>query len=354
MVDLCNKLSTEHEVTIFTIYSKGEMEKELSKNITLKSLYNYTYNEMSKIKKMLLPLKIFFTKKIIYKKNIEQEKYNVEVSFLEGPITNIFATKNTKAKKIAWIHNDISKVFGTGIKSKIKKILNKNVYNKYSNLVFVSNDNLEKFNNIYNVNNKKHVIYNYINPENVIQKSNNKIEQFINKNTINFMSVCRLVEQKALLRLINVHSKLLKNNLNHKIYIVGDGPLKEQLEEEIKKQNVQNSFILLGKQTNPYPYIKQAQIFCLFSYYEGYPMVVEEAKILNKYIAVTDTAVREVLRNYENKIIVENTENAIYNGIKQIIQNKETYLNKNKEFVYTNNVIIEQVKNILKNNAIEV
>ena len=48
LVDLVNKLSCDYDITIFTIYSKGELEKELNKNIKLKSLYNKSYKELSK------------------------------------------------------------------------------------------------------------------------------------------------------------------------------------------------------------------------------------------------------------------------------------------------------------------
>ncbi len=269
------------------------------------------------------------------------------MAFLEGPITNILATKNSKVRKIAWIHNDISMVFGKGRKAAIKKILNKKVYEKYEKLVFVSNDNLEKFQKTYHTNNEKHVIYNYINANEVIKKSEDNIKEIFDDKVVNFVSVCRLVEQKAISRLINVHVRLVQTGLQHNIYVVGEGPLEEQLKEEIKNKNVGNSFIFLGKRDNPYPYMKKADAFCLLSFYEGYPMVVEEAKILNKFIIITDTAAREVLRNYKNKVITENTEDGIYNGMKEMIENKEKYLYQKETFQYSNKEILEKVIRVL-------
>lgn len=343
---MCNKLCEKHDITIFTIYAKGELEKELSNKITLKSLYNHRYTEMSKLQKMLLPLKIFFTKKSIYRKNIKGD-YDTEVAFLEGPITNILQIKNEKVQKVAWIHNDISLVFGSGFKSKIKKILNKNIYKKYQKLVFVSNDNLEKFNKTYITDNEKYVVYNYIDPDKVKEKANVEVEDIFDKNSVNFVSVCRLVEQKAVSRLIKVHSRLTKDGVNHRIYIVGDGPLRESLEKEIEEDDVKDTFILLGQKENPYPYIKKAEVFCLFTYYEGYPMVIEEAKILSKYINITDTSAREVLRNYDNKLIVENTEEGIYTGIKEIVENKKKYSNESNSFKYSNEEILIKIEEIL-------
>ena len=56
---------------------------------------------------------------------------------------------------------------------------------------------------------------------------------------------------------------------------------------------MEQTFTLLGKKENPYPYMKQADYFCLFSEYEGYGMVLEEAKILQKPILITNTAAKE-------------------------------------------------------------
>ena len=344
LIDVCNQLCEKYDITIFTIYAKGEMEPEIDSRITLKSLYPFSYAEMPKWKKILLPISLFLRKSSIYRKKIKGD-YETEIAFLEGPITNLFSVKNFKTKKIAWIHNDISKVFGKGFKAKIKQFLNRKTYQKYQELVFVSQDNLEKFEEMYVISTPKQVIYNYIDSEKVIEKSK-QISKYLEKDCPIFVSVCRLVEQKAIGRLIKVHSQLIKEGKKHKIYVVGDGPLKQELQEQIKQEEVENTFILLGKKANPYPYVKQADAFCLFFYFEGYPMVVEEAKILNQFICVTDTAVREVLRDYSRKMIVENTENGIKEGIKQFVENKEKYIEQDIEFHYSNEEILERIKRI--------
>ena len=120
LVDLVNKLCDKYDTTIFTIYAKGELEKQLSPKVKLKSLYDVRYDELSKKQKILIPLKLYFDKKRVYKKRIKGD-YDVEIAFLEGPVTRLFSVKNKNTRKIAWIHNDISLVFGTGIKAKIKK-----------------------------------------------------------------------------------------------------------------------------------------------------------------------------------------------------------------------------------------
>jgi len=350
LVDLANKLSEKYDITIFTLYGQGEFEKALSQNVKLVNMYNFKFEDLSKVKKILLPLRIFFASKSIYKKYI-QDKFDVDISFLEGPITRIFATKNKKTKKIVWVHNDISLVFGKTLKSKIKIALNKSLYKKYEQLIFVSKDNLEKFNKVYNIEISKKVIYNYIDRENVAKKAMIEDDKDLGKlsnDIFNFVTVARLVEQKAIDRLINVHSKLINDGLRHKIFVVGTGPLKEKLEKQIEKLNVKDTFILLGKKENPYPYIKKADYFCLLSYFEGYGMVLEEAKILGKNIAITDTAAREAIEGYEKAIIFENIEDGIYEGMKNILLNKETIEKNDKgNNDYDNENILKEIEEII-------
>lgn len=348
LVDISNKLCEKYDITIFSIYDKGELKKELNKNIKFKSLYDCRYDELSKIQKMWIPIKILLFSKFIYNKKIKQD-YDVEISFLEGPITRLFATPNNKTKKIAWIHNDIKRVFGSGIKSKLKRNIDKKIYTKYNDLVFVSNDNMEKFQEIYNDINTEnmHVIYNYIDSELVIKKSKDYINfgnHFGQSDEKIFITVCRLVKQKALDRLIEIHSKLIKNGYKHKFYIIGDGPEKENLKSLIEQENVKETFILLEKKENPYPYIKQADYFCLLSYFEGYGMVLEEAKILNKKIIITDTAARESLKGYKKGIILDNNDEGIYNGLLKIIKLDENNDEDiDDEYKYDNNDKIQKI-----------
>ena len=346
LVDLANELSQKYEITVWTIYGKGELEKQLKQNIKLKSYINKTYNEMSKFQKILMPIKILLLKKRIYQKSIK-EKNDVEIAFLEGPITRLLSTKNKETRKIAWVHNDITKVFGNGIKAKIKRKIDQKIYSKYEKIVFVSKDNLKEFKKTYpNIKNEKQVIYNYLNKEAILEKAEENIEQF-NKNVTNFVTVARLVEQKAIDRTIKVHTDLIKQGLEHHFYVIGDGPEKEKLQKMIKENNIEKTFHLCGRKENPYPYIKQADYFCLFSHFEGYGMVLDEAKILNKKILITDTAAREAVENYSKAKIVANNEQAIYKILEKILTQKEEETEEVEEN-YENINILEQVKQLVE------
>ena len=308
---------------------------------------------MPNFKKKITALKLLLFKKHFYKKYIKGD-YDIEIAFLEGPITRLLGVKNKNTRKIAWVHNDITQVFGKDIKAKLKVAIDKKTYGKYQTLVFVSKDNRDKFTEIYkDVRDEylqpvhKRVIYNYINPQNVIEGAEEKISDNINTGTVSFLTVARLTTQKAIDRIIRVHKKLIDNNFMHEFYVIGDGPEREKLEKLIQELNVQNTFHLLGKKENPYPYMKQAQFFCLLSEFEGYGMVIEEAKILNKPIIITDTAAREAVQNYENSIIVNNNEEGIYAEIKEVLQKKiKSFSNKQEK--YDNSKIITKLEKLLE------
>lgn len=294
-------------------------------------------------------------KKRIYKNNIKND-YDIEIAFLEGPVTRLFSVKNKNTRKIVWVHNDISLVFGNGIKAKIKKKLDKKIYSKYETIVFVSKDNMRKFKEVYKeIRNeylepvKKEIIYNYINKEEVLKKAEEKIGTELEKNSLNFLTVARLVPQKAIDRIIKIHAKLVYEGYKHNFYVIGDGPEKYNLENIISQNNVKETFHLLGKKENPYPYIKQANYFCLLSNFEGYGMVLEEAKILGKPIIITDTAAREAIEKYTNSVILENEETKIYEGLKQIVQNhkKDNNMLQENQEQYDNTKILTKIEELI-------
>ena len=254
LVDSANELSNEYDITIFSIYGGGELEKELNSKIKKISLFK------KEIKNKFIPIYVLICGKHIYNKYL-RENFDVDIAFLEGPITRVFAYKGNK-RKIAWIHNDISKVFGKDKKAEIKRKIDKFFYKKYDQIIFVSEQNKKAFENVYGDISKRKIIYNYINKDRVLnlaedkakgkdfcRPSNKRINEIIQKDSDfekNFIVVSRLVKQKAIDRLIRVHKKLIDEGLKHKIYVIGDGEEKENLLNLVEELNINDSFIFLG------------------------------------------------------------------------------------------------------------
>lgn len=342
LVDLVNKLCSEYDITIFTIYGHGDLESELDKSIKLISYKESKYEELSffEKRKMSLMFRNKFFLKSIYKQFIDN-KFDREIAFLEGPMTSLMA-QSSNLDKIAWIHTNLS--LHLSKTSKKKNI--EETYKKYKKIIFVSQDALKGFNSIFKIKNKKLVINNYIDAKKVINVSKEKVDFKVDKTIPTFISVCRLVKAKGVDRLLLASKKLINDGYNHKIYIIGDGPLKPQLIKLIDTLEMKDNFILLGQKSNPYPYVKKVKNFVLASLYEGYPTVIVEAMILEKMIISTNTGAREVLNYYDNKLIVDNDFMGIYNGLKKVITNKYK-IKTTKQKKYNSDKIIEEIKTIL-------
>lgn len=342
LIDIVNQFQNDYEITVFALYGDGEFERQLSDKIHFQSLYPHTYDSYSKWKKIWISFQLVVPvfRNRIYKKHIKNQ-YDIEIAFLEGPITWLMSGKSC-AKKYAWIHNDLVCVYE---KESMKKKLSETAYQQYQKLIFVSQDNLEKFQQLFPENHvSKQVIYNYIDEKQVKEKAEAFSVTEIQNDLPNFLQVSRFTEQKAILRLVDVHHQLIQKNIMHRIYLIGDGPLQEQVREKIKQYGVEDTFVLLGQKENPYPYMKKADTFLLASYYEGYPMVLLEAKVLGKDILITESAAKEVLIGYDKGMIVENTEEGISYGIETMIHREK---NLKEQSSFSNESILEELKELL-------
>ncbi len=147
----------------------------------------------------------------------------------------------------------------------------------------------------YNINCK--CILNPFEFKKITIKSKFKVKKIYNKKSIKLISMGRLTTQKDFLTILKA-VKILKNK-NIELVILGKGEEEKKLEKFIDQNNLNNKVKLLGYKTNPFPYIKQADIFLLSSIFEGSPNVLVEALYLKKYIISTDcpTGPSEILSN---------------------------------------------------------
>ena len=118
----------------------------------------------------------------------------------------------------------------------------------------------------------------------------------------------------------------MEEGFPHKVLIVGDGYDFENIKQLKSDLGVDNTATMLGFTDNPYPYLKNADFFVLSSRYEGFPTVLFEAITLKKNIIATEVSgVKEMLENGKLGLIVENSEEGIYKGMKQALQHPESF-----------------------------
>ena len=171
-------------------------------------------------------------------------------------------------------------------------------------------------------------------------------------NDFNIISVGRLHPQKAYLRMMEVCRRLNEDNLKYDLYILGDGEEKALIEKKINDYNLSNVH-LLGYDSNPYKYMKNADLYLMCSIYESAPTVVYEALTVKgvPILATSVAGIREQLGDNEYGIIVDNSEDGLYEKIKEVLNNKEI-LNKyrlNTKEISNNQISKEKIKDLLLN-----
>ena len=249
-----------------------------------------------------------------------KEKYDVAIAYA-GPteIIDAYISHKVKAeKKIAWVHFDISK-------HKINKKLYNNLYERFNKIFAISNECKKKLDEIIPaVRNKSEVLFNIVSEDLINEMSESYVDFDDNYKGIKIITVGRLSKEKGQDLAIKALAKLKKDRYDVKWYCIGEGNSRREFEQLIKEYNLENNFLLLGSTSNPYPYIKNADIYVQTSRHEGYCLTLAEAKALNKPIVTTDfIGAYEQIKNNENGIIVSCNENDLADAIRKLIDEKE-------------------------------
>lgn len=356
---------SNYNIDLLVLHNNGEMFKNLpsSINIIYGSSYfeaiDYTMKEIIKKKsiklllkkiKVVLDMKTGHIENVIKKerKKILTKKYDVEIAFKDG-FTALFTAFGDSKRKIHWLHYEYKKTNPNGKYDKLFK----RILPTFDKIVAVS-DNVKKcFNDIYHLDDKVIVIYNVVNGEKIIELSKEESNVLLNSNELNLVSVGRLHEMKGYDRLIDTIYKLKSDGIfdNVKLRIYGDGPLFESLNQKISDLKLTNDIFLMGSVMNPYKYIKNSDLFILSSIYEPFGLVIVESLTLGvPVLATLNSATDKLISNDYNGLIVENSLDGLYSGLKKIIENKEIlkkYKNNLTNYFYDNNEQLNKIKQIL-------
>lgn len=145
---------------------------------------------------------------------------------------------------------------------------------------------------------------------------------FLSDTRFKLVSVGRITEQKGFDIAIDAAKILKDKGLIFCWYIIGDGPLKKKLENEVKKQKITNQIKFIGIRTNPYSYINKADIYVMPSRFEGKSIALDEAKILCKAIVVTKyPSVFDAIQDKVNGYLVDINAESIAAGIFTLYNN---------------------------------
>ncbi|WP_312321620.1 glycosyltransferase [Soonwooa sp.] len=261
--------------------------------------------------------------KILYKRKLKNKKYDIEFAAIHGFMDEVLNSPLTSSKKLMWIHNDLTQVEGY-TKEKIRRFF------KYDKVMVISEKIKQTFEDLAISETEKSKIVRIFNPldtEEILTKAEKPLENYKFDGTLpTFISVGTIFPQKGFDRLLKAHKKLINEGLDHRLLIVGDGYDFENIKKLKTELGVDNTATMMGFTDNPYPYFKRADFYILSSRYEGFPTVLFEAMTLNKNIIATDVSgVREMLNDGDLGLIIENSEEGIYKGMKKALLHPQTF-----------------------------
>ncbi|HDR8169505.1 TPA: glycosyltransferase [Bacillus thuringiensis] len=244
------------------------------------------------------------------------KSYDVAIGYLEKNPVYFCVDKVKAKKKIGFIHNDYD---GLGMDPKIDS----RYFAKLDNIVTVSRECANVLKERFPMYKTKiKIMYNIVSSNMINKMSLEKID--MKDKGIKIVSVGRLNYQKGFEMAIAACKELEGDGYKITWYVVGEGEERVNLEKMIEENDLKGKFILLGIKENPYPYIREANIYVQPSRFEGKSIAIDEAKILHKPIVITNfSTAKDQIKNKENGIIVEMDPHAISEGIKKLIDNEE-------------------------------
>lgn len=315
LVNLVNYMDKiKFDITVQTLFDTGVNKQFLKPHIKYKYCMKKQFRGNSKVLQMFSPTSL-------YKKFIK-EKYDIIVSYLEGPTARIVSgcsDKNTKL--VSWIHVEQSdkKIASAAFRSFEEA---QNCYKKFHKTICVSEYVKKMFLNNFGVENPVEVLYNTNDTAEILKKATETQNEIkIDGEYKNLCAIGTLKKSKGFDILARIHKRLLDENIKQRVYLLGTGPEENFIRKYVSDNNLQDTFILLGYQTNPYKFLKNCDVFVCSSKAEGFSTAATEALVLGVPVVTVRVSGMEEMLEKNNKygIITENNEDALYNGIKRIL-----------------------------------
>lgn len=242
-------------------------------------------------------------------------QYDAAIGFLEKSSIYFIVDCVKANKKIGFIHNDYNKL-------DLDASFDAKYFENLSTIATVSEECASVLKDVFpNQSHKVEVIYNIVSTSIITKLAEEKIE--INQSEPILLSIGRLHPQKGFDFAIDAAQILKQKNVAFKWLVIGEGAERVSIEKSIEEKGLKDNFILLGLKENPYPYLKLATLYVQPSRYEGKSIAIDEAKILQKPILVTNfsTAKDQIIHN-QNGLIVSMDAISIANGIQLLLDDE--------------------------------
>jgi glycosyltransferase involved in cell wall biosynthesis len=339
LLTLLNRLvEKDYDITLVLEKKQGIFLNELDSKI---HVIEY---KPSEIKPIFVRKLLNFIKRVSFTLKYKN-KFDFSASYATYSKMSAFTAQTSSINNVLWAHADYLELFN-GDTEKVKNFFSNLNVQRFKHIVFVCKSGADAFIKTFPTLKERVIVCNNLIDYNKIYNlSNSKMDEA--KTAYTFVNVGRHDEkQKKLSRIIEATKRLKNENYNFKVWFIGSGEDTVEYKKLVKKYKLGSYIEFLGAKKNPYPYMKLADCVILSSDYEGYPVVFNEARVLNKPIITTN--VSDALSDIQNKygIVTNKTEEDIYNAMKEFIKNGYT-INEQFDAQKYNNIIMEKIENII-------
>lgn len=357
ILSILNNLDRDKfDITVCLNLNQGELRNEFPKHI--KKIYltdgkeDFSKNPLiHKLQLLRRRLKLSRALKDhkISDRLLGNKKFDIEIAPTYSAFSSVINSSNKASRKIGWFHSEINV---PTLQPLVPDIL-KN-FPQFDHMIYCSQKIKDLMHHYYPQLQypEESVVINAIPIEEIKRKAEEKIEALPEGPV--FVSVGRLHNRKGYHKLIDAHKRLIDEGFHHTIIVVGSGEEMKNLTEQIRVNNVQDTFILSGNRMNPYPYVKNADYFILPSESEAWPLVIAEALILQKPIIATDTGdVGVMIKDRETGYLINYETDEMYSAMKTFLTDPELIarIRKNLETIedqFDNQKIFDTVEGILE------
>lgn len=334
LVNLVNNMDpAKFDISVTALFGGGVNEQFLKPHIHYRAVFKKAFPGNSHIMKLFSPRQLH--------RLCVKEHYDIEVSYLEGPSARIISgCTDENTKLVSWVHVEQHTMIAiaSSFRNEEEAIA---CYKRFDQTVCVSDYVRDDFSSIVPLDNPVTVLYNTVESNTVLQMATEAVSISFDPHFFHITAVGTLKQSKGYMRLLHIIKRLKDENYPVRLYVLGIGPLKQDMEAYIREQGLQSNVMLLGYQTNPYKYVARCDLLACASFAEGFLTAVTEALIVGTPVCTVEVSgMKELLGdNNEYGIVTGNTEEALYQGIRALLDDpsllahyKEQAARRGKDF----------------------
>ena len=259
LVNLVNNMDPERfDITVTDLFGGGVNAQFLAPHIRRKTWFPWEFPGNSHVMKLLSPRRLH--------RLIVREHYDIEVAYMEGPASRVISgCTDPNTKLVTWIHvqqNDM-RCLSCSFRSEAEA---RACYDRFDQAICVSQYVMGDFTGILDYRKPCRVLYNTVESDKVLARSREEVPQLAEDDQVKLIAVGSLKHSKGYNRLLRCIRRLREERYPIRLYILGIGPQRQELERLCAEYGIADRVIFLGYDTNPYKYVAQRNRSLLATY----------------------------------------------------------------------------------------